>query len=176
MAYRPSEGRNQKSASVPQQPNLVPIMNLFITIIPFLLLMVVISQVALVALNFSSTGGGDGQGEGGGGEKDEVKEVQVVIMATDPSSGNPFKGFDITEEGQAKVTISPLNGSYDFAALNSHLTDVKSRNNSLDTIEVVSYNNALYETLIQAIDVCRINGFDNVKYKSLETVFVVGRM
>ncbi len=175
MAYRPSEGRNQKSASIPQQPNLVPIMNLFITIIPFLLLMVVISQVALVALNFSSTGEGGGEGEGGGGEKPDIKQVEVVIMATDPNTGNQFKGLDLVEPGQPKVTIPPVNGNYDFIALSDRLADLRTRNNTLDTIEVVSYNNVLYEALIHTIDVCRINGFVNVKYKSVETVYMIGR-
>ena len=63
--YRPSEGRQQKSQTAPQEPNLVPIMNLFVTIIPFLLLLIVVSQVALVALNFSQAAGGGGQGGGG---------------------------------------------------------------------------------------------------------------
>jgi len=176
MAYRPSEGRNQKSASVPQQPNLVPIMNLFITIIPFLLLMVVISQVALVALNFSPAGEGDGEGEGGGGDKEQVKQVQVVIMATDPNSGDVFRGFEVMEEEMPKVSIPPLAGDYDFTALSTRLADIKARNYTLDTIEIAAYSNALYETLIQTIDVCRINGFDNIKYKSIETVYVAGRM
>ena len=54
MAYRPSEGRNQKKQTPPEMPNLVPLMNLFITIVPFLLTIVVISQVALDVLNFSA--------------------------------------------------------------------------------------------------------------------------
>ncbi len=47
--YRPSAMRQQKSQTIPQEPNLVPIMNLFLTIIPILLMMVVISQIALGA-------------------------------------------------------------------------------------------------------------------------------
>lgn len=69
--YRPSAMRQQKSQTVPQEPNLVPIMNLFLTIIPMLLMMVVISQIALLALNFSQgeSGVSYGQGGGGGGAK-----------------------------------------------------------------------------------------------------------
>jgi hypothetical protein len=51
--YKPSEVRQAKGQTAPQEPNLVPIMNLFLTIIPFMLMFVVISQVSLVALNFS---------------------------------------------------------------------------------------------------------------------------
>jgi hypothetical protein len=34
--YRPSAMRQQKSQTIPQEPNLVPIMNLYLTIIPML--------------------------------------------------------------------------------------------------------------------------------------------
>lgn len=61
--YRPSEARQQKGQTAPQEPNLVPIMNLFITIIPFLMLMITI-QVSLLALNFASDSTGSGGGDG----------------------------------------------------------------------------------------------------------------
>lgn len=73
--YRPSEARQQRSQTAPQEPSLVPIMNLFVTIIPFLMLMIVLSQVALVALNFESSGatGGAGAGAGGGGSEQLIE-------------------------------------------------------------------------------------------------------
>ena len=43
--YRPSAMRQQKSQTIPQEPNLVPIMNLFLTIIPMLMMMVVILRL-----------------------------------------------------------------------------------------------------------------------------------
>ena len=64
--YRPSAMRQQKAQTVPQEPNLIPIMNLFLTIIPMLMMMVVISQIALLALNFSQGEGGVSYGQGGG--------------------------------------------------------------------------------------------------------------
>jgi biopolymer transport protein ExbD len=55
MVYRPSEGRNQQKQTAPKQPDLVPMMNVFMTLIPFLITMVVVVQVALVGLNFSAS-------------------------------------------------------------------------------------------------------------------------
>lgn len=162
MAYRPSEGRNQKNQSPPVQPDLVPIMNLFMALIPFLLMMIVISQIALVALNFSASGGGGGGGEGGGGET--AKELKVIIMA---SEGNQiFPGFEIREPDSGAVTIkNSANGKFNFMALNNALGNLKTRNQQIGDITIVVYPDVLYGTLIQTIDLCKQNGFPNVIYK-----------
>lgn len=163
MAYRPSEGRNQKKQSPPEQPNLVPIMNLFMALIPFLLMMIVISQIALVALNFSAAGGGGGGGAGGGGET--PKEIKVIIMA---SEGNQiFPGFEIRESEGGNIAIKNAEngGRFNFMSLNNTLGNIKANNQGLGDITIVVYPDVLYETLIQTIDLCKQNGFPNVIYK-----------
>ncbi len=164
MAYRPSQGRNQKSQSPPVQPDLVPIMNLFMALIPFLLMLVVISQVALVALNFSAAGGGGGGGDGGGGGA-TPKEIKVIVMA---SEGNQiFPGFEIREPDSGPVTIKNAEnrGNFNFMSLNNALGNIKTRNQELGDITIVVYPDVLYGTLIQTIDLCKQNGFPNVIYK-----------
>lgn len=169
MAYRPSEGRNQKKQSPPIQPNLVPIMNLFMALIPFLLQMIVISLVAMVALNFSSAGGGGGTGGGGGGGPE--KDVKVIIMA---SEGNQiFPGFDIRESGSAVISVknSENGGNYNYLYLNKVLGDIKTNNQQLGDITVVVYPDVLYGTLIKTIDLCKQNGFPNVIYKPATVMY-----
>ncbi len=163
MAYRPSEGRNQKQARPPEQPNLVPIMNLFITIIPFLLTMIVVSQLALIALNFSATGGGGESGNGGGSGPD--KEIKVIIMASEGKQ--MFPGFEVREEGAGTYQIknSENSGRYNFLALDDKLRELKDRNTTINSISVVVYPDVIYESLIQTIDLCKQNGFPNVLYK-----------
>jgi biopolymer transport protein ExbD len=164
MAYRPSEGRNQKKQSPPEQPNLVPIMNLFMTIIPFLLTMIVISQVALVALNFSSAGGGGGSDGGAGDGPGSAIEVKLVIMA---SSGNQlFPGFEIRIENEGGIYLrnSENNGMYNFVELDNVLKVLQARKNTPD-VSLVVYPDVLYGNLIQTIDLCKQNGFTNVIYK-----------
>jgi biopolymer transport protein ExbD len=169
MAYRPSEGRNQKKQTPPEQTNLVPIMNLFITIIPFLLTIVVISQVALVALNFSATGS---TGAGGSGGRGGGKEVKVIIMA---SEGNQlYPGFEIRGWGNTLAIKNTDNrGAYNFLALNNTLADIQ---NSLHNkeITVVVYPDVLYGTLIKTIDLCKQNGFPNVIYKPASVSYGTG--
>lgn len=164
MAYRPSEGRNQKKQTPPEPANLVPIMNLFMTIIPFLLSIIVISQVAMVALNFSATGPGGGEGGPGPGGSGLEKDVKVIIMA---SSGNQlFPGFEIRgwEANPIYIRNSDANGSYNFISLNEALSSIKS-SMMMDNITLVVYPDVLYGTLIQTIDLCKQNGFPNIIYK-----------
>lgn len=173
MAYRPSEGRNQKKQGPPVQPNLVPIMNLFMTIIPFLLSMIVISQVAMVALNFSAAGGGGSEGGSGGGGG-ATQEVKIIVMA---SEGNlMFPGFEIRDPSGENQTFrnSDNRGDFNFVALNTALGNIKNRNKDMGDITIVVYPDVLYGTLIQTIDLCKQNGFPNVIYKPAGVVYGSG--
>lgn len=169
MAYRPSEGRNQKKQTPPEQPNLVPLMNLFITIVPFLLTIVVISQVAMVALNFTSPGGG-GPGGGSGGIGGSGEDIKVIIMA---SEGNQlYPGFEIRGWAGKSIAIRNKN-SYDFITLNQTLAAIR-KNVTTDRITVVVYPDVLYGSLIQTIDLCKANGFPNVIYKPATVSYGAG--
>ena len=53
MAHPPSTRRDQHHFSPPKVSDLVPLMNLFLIIIPFLILMMVVTQIAMIALNFT---------------------------------------------------------------------------------------------------------------------------
>lgn len=165
MAYRPSAGRNQKSLQAPPEPNLVPIMNLFITIIPFLLLMLVISQVALISLNFSGKTGGGGDGSGGGGGGTDIKKVQVIIMAAEAPERGLFPGFEIREPGAEPIKIPFANGFFNFVKLDETLKQIRENNPELYDIGVSPYPDVLYGPLIQTIDLCKNNDFVNVRYE-----------
>lgn len=172
MAYRPSAGRNQRSAGGPKEPDLVPIMNLFLTIIPFMLYMVVVVQLALIALNFTpSGGGGGGGGQGPGGGPAEEKKIEIFIMDQDASDRGLFPGFEIREPGQETLKIRALGKDvndayvYDFQSLNEVLKEIRDRNPGQTQISVSPYPTILYGSLIKTIDLCKNNQFTNVMYK-----------
>jgi hypothetical protein len=164
MTYRPSEGRQQKKQTPPEMPNLVPLMNLFITIVPFLLTIVVISQVAMVGLNFSTPGGVVSGSGGSGSGPGPSQEIKLIVMA---SEGNQlFPGFEIRGWNGGSTAIRNTNGgaTYDFVTLNNTLTKID-KDLNLDDITIIVYPDVLYGTLIQTIDLCKANGFPNVIYK-----------
>lgn len=169
MAYRPSAGRNQRRGGGPKEPDLVPIMNLFLTIIPFMLYMLVITQIALVALNFTSSGGGGGGGgQGAGGGKTEEKKITVYIMNQDPPAPERglFRGFEVREPGKDNVQIKLAdNSGYDYASLDQVLKEIRANNPAQSEISVSPYPDVLYGPLIKTIDLCKENKFINVMYK-----------
>ena len=161
--YKPSQKRQQKRQTVPEEPNLVPIMNLFLTIIPFILMLVVISQVALVALNFSDSGG-PGGGSGGGGGKGDKDKVEIHIMGPGFAQTDNFLGMEIREPGKAPKRISAINQNYDYQALDTAIKEIRTRNAELLDITVLVYPDVIYGDLMRTIDLCKTNGFTQVHY------------
>ncbi|MDD2332741.1 MAG: hypothetical protein PHI68_08850 [Candidatus Cloacimonetes bacterium] len=167
MAYRPSAGRNQKGSSAPEEANLVPIMNVFLTIIPFLLMMIVVGQVALLALNFegsASGGGGEGEGSGGGGDERNI-EVIIVVKA------QPNPGFlvKVTYDGK---DIEDYPKTYaNFRELDQGLKDLRNHPTrgqvlkDVTDIGILPEADVLYGVLLQTIDVSKTNGFSGVRYQ-----------
>lgn len=160
--YKPSEMRQQQGQTAPKEPSLVPIMNLFLGIIPFMMMMVVVSATALVELNFTQGGGGDGPGGGGGGAKVEKVEIQIWGKAMSAKEG--MLGFQIREPGLDKQNIPAINQIYDFVSLENALKEIRSRKTDLKEITVLVYPDVLYGDLMRTIDLCKTNGFTLVHY------------
>lgn len=158
--YRPSEARQQRSQTAPQEPSLVPIMNLFVTIIPFLMLMIVLSQVALVALNFESSGTTGGAGAGGGGSE---QLIEIRLYASMHETGL-FPGFEIRDLDNSTAKFPNYGETYDFASLQAKLIQLKDKYPEKSEIAVIVYPDVIYDTLIRTIDLCKQNGFVTVKY------------
>lgn len=167
--YRPSQSRQQKSETGPKEPNLVPIMNLFITIIPFLLMMVVISQAALIGLNFE-TAGGDGGGSGGSGPGGGDRQIEVRLYDRDDATGL-FLGFETRDLAKKAAKYPNINGAFDFVSMKAALEQLKAENPDRSDIAVIVYPEVLYDTLIRTIDLCKQSGFVNVKYMTPRTMY-----
>jgi len=168
--YRPSEARQQKGQTAPQEPDLVPIMNLFLTIIPFLMLMITVS-VSLMALNFASdAGGGAGGSGGGGGNQDKILEIHLMLRQSE--SLELFPGMEIREPGSTIHKLPWLSENvYDFNSLNDLLARLKEKYSETTEIAVVVHPDVLYDTLIRTIDLCKTNGFVTVHYRSPQALY-----
>ncbi len=155
MAYRPSQSRSNKASHSTDPPNLVPIMNLFLTIIPMLLFMVVSVQVTLLALNFSGADAG-GSGDGGGGEDEKVYAVDLVIY-NDEVDGKFTRGIEVIEELDKKRKFID---DFNYVELDKYLDGVKKRNPEQQTIKITPYDNVKYEHLLRIIDICKMSTED----------------
>lgn len=160
---KPSQKRKLKGQTKPDEPNLIPIMNLFLTIIPMIMFMVAVSQIALVALNFTDSGG-PGGGSGGGSGSGEKEKTEIHIMGAQFAAANQFLGMEIREPGRGARKISAINQNYDYPTLDLAIKDIRSRNAELKDITVLVYPDVLYGDLMKTIDLCKANGFTQVHY------------
>jgi len=134
-------------------PNLMPVMNLFLTIVPILMLMLVGTQVALLSLNLN-------QAARVGNQPATVK-LSVIIHAAGSIA------FEIIQPERKNNVIPKDNGSYDYAKLKQEIQSLKSGYNESSEINIVPNPNVSYDDLIKTIDICRSEGFRNVHYRPM---------
>lgn len=160
---------NRTSKLGEQQPlDLVPVMNLFITVIPMLLIITVSMHLALLALNIDPGGGSDGNGGNGGGGGEDVMKIEVIIQVDH---------FEIREGGEVTANIPAVQVSegvykFDFFALDKALSEAKERNEDIFVISVMPFDPVLYDTLLRTIDICKHNSFYEVSYE-LPTMYQI---
>lgn len=84
--YNPSQGRNASIGSEQKEVDLVPIMNLFVTLIPMLLSMVVLVSIAYISLdlnNPNASGNGNVSPELAQKNIPEIRKLELVINVID---------------------------------------------------------------------------------------------
>ncbi len=158
MAHAPSKLRNLNRESS-RGLNLIPIMNLFIVIIPMLMTIMVSVHLAMVEIVLPKKGAIPPNQET---PVDLPKTLRLNIMAD---------AFEIlVVEDERTINIPALDTStnpaeFDFLKLNSELIELKEQNPDQFTMEVLPDPDVKYDTLLRAIDVCKMNDFPNIRYK-----------
>jgi len=135
--------------------NLLPIMNLFVALIPFLLVGTAFFHMSV--LNVSVPTQTDGLDVTDMTNKQKIVKVVMTVQI----SQEGFKVFGMSEE----LSLKELNGltkhfnkdkkEYRFSQLTSHLADIKNRYKKSDTVIIVPDKNIQYNTIIQTIDAAR---------------------
>ncbi|MCD4817648.1 MAG: biopolymer transporter ExbD [Candidatus Cloacimonetes bacterium] len=163
-SFSPSDQRNLKSKKQ-KEPNVIPIMNLFLVLIPALMTMMVSVHLAMIGINYSSSAKGSKGGEDE--NKDVPKSTQLRILDT---------RFEILVDGENTIVIKADSTAavvvYDFFELDKKLKEVKAAHEDQNTIFVMTDKNVLFDTLMRSIDSCKLNNFTNVKYVSLRKSYI----
>ncbi|MCD4651112.1 MAG: biopolymer transporter ExbD [Candidatus Cloacimonetes bacterium] len=175
---RISESRTAKLSKMTKPINLVPIMNLFLVVIPFLLMIMVTAQMALLEIQLASSGGGDGAGNEG---EEEIKEISVAIfddrLEVKLSNQDKADVLPVIAEG-----IEDIMQRYDFTELDRMFQNFDEEfpvSDSLKQITGLDLHEALvriipseivkYQALLLVIDICKMNNFPNIRYSSATT-------
>ncbi len=124
MAFKPSLKRKAVTQNV--EPNILPIMNLIVVLVPMLLSVAEFVHLSLlVYLPPPVEDVAESEGEGSGGEQGggEAMELNLLLNAND--SGFEISLFGETKGDNFKMINKLPDGEYDFDALHEELVRVK---------------------------------------------------
>ena len=164
MAYGPSQNRTG-SQHEHREPNLIPIMNLFIVIIPMLMTIMVSVHLAMIEITLPAQSAGGDNGEEAEEQAEELPKMITLALFPDR--------FEIKVEGDRGVTeipqLSP--GRHDFVTLDKNMAELKALHAKQGTIEVLPDPTVRFDTLLRSIDICKSNDFPNIKYLTALTKY-----
>lgn len=160
-----------RSARKETDVNLIPVMNLFVTLIPFMLLGAASYMVAVIPTSFPS------QTDQTSDVATDPKSVTVnLIVARDYlelSASNP----SLSEEVMAELELTIARGAqgFDLGLLTRGLAEIKRRFENSDTVIVLPADDVLYHDLIRILDATRelVTDRDSAKERRLPLFPVV---
>lgn len=158
-------GRSRRVRHAPEL-DLLPVMNLFCVIIPFLLLSASFLEIAVIEMAPTEGISASGAGTTSLVQSEEELLQPKVIMTDDEL----FLGTVFGTRSIAPSFLVERNGemvpTYDFEALDEHLAAFREE---LDTefptipvhkITILTVDDVRYDNIVMAIDVCTDNGFN----------------
>lgn len=119
----PSEGRNSRRSSGHQEVDLVPIMNLFVTIIPMLLTMVVMVSIAYISLDLTNPNAAGASGGATEARKGE-KEQRITKLELSINVENDQEFFQFYKNGKIDTDYAAISTD-DLGKLSEVLKDYR---------------------------------------------------
>jgi biopolymer transport protein ExbD len=143
--------QSNRRNSAPGEINLIPLMNLFVTMIPLLLLSAAFYHVGMVSVSVPGQSR-DGEGRVLGQHAVDVS-VQMtaagytITAANEQLSDTALRSFD--------AVIPKRSGELDLKDLRRALSRIKRRYHESDTVVVVPSRETSYEEMIATMDAAR---------------------
>jgi biopolymer transport protein ExbD len=139
-------GRNHEEVEV----NITGIMNIFLILIPFLLLTAVFVRIAVLELTLPSAG-----------RKNTVTTENQRVVLNILAINND--GFQLSSPNMSHRKLNKVNGNYNYNGLISQLAATKQKYPDSQDIIIRPDSEILYDVIIQVMDRCREAGFPNVQ-------------
>lgn len=143
--------QHRRRGEAPEDINLIPLMNLFVTMIPLLLLSAAFYHVGMVSVSVPS------QARGG-------EERVLGQHAVDVSVQMTAEGYTVTASSDKQndpalrrydAVVRKRRGAFDTQALRRALARIKRRYHESDTVVVVPSRETRYEEMIATMDAAR---------------------
>lgn len=150
MAFPASKRRYATGVST--NINIIPVMNLFTSLIPFLLLCAVFASTAVLELSLPPAQE-EGVGLNGGTEETESLTLTIAVMKD---------GFRIGGTGTILPLIPKKDNNYNYESLKEQLKKIKQTFPTQEDIIILSEPQIVYDLVIQVMDICTAAGFPNI--------------
>lgn len=147
MNLRRTTGKSRLDAD--SEINITPVMNIFVILVPFLLLTATFVKIAIIDLVLPSLDQGSSM------SNEEVKDLTVLVISIGPN------GFEIKTSENKYPLIKQKKGKYDFRKLKEQLTRIKEQYPRLEDVIISPTSEVLYQVIVNVLDNCREIGFPN---------------
>ncbi len=171
MAYKPSL-RGTRISSDPVEPNMAPIMNLMVVLIPLLLTSAQLIKISVIELNLPPAKGASAVEE----NKPKEKELKLDLAVTITNKGFYLSSSTAILKTGDGPSIPLNNGEYDYAMLAEKLFEIKKKaagrfkdNNS---VIIQAEPNIAYQTLVSTMDASRLIKMNGEKMSLFPNVSV----
>ena len=129
--------------------NITPIMNIFVILIPFLLLTATFVRIAVIELRLPSLEEKDSS------NPEDLKDLTVLVVSIQP------EGFEIKTSELDLPLIQKKSDDFDFDQLTDRLKGIKKRFPRLQDVVILPASQIRYQVIVKVLDSCREVGFPN---------------
>jgi biopolymer transport protein ExbD len=147
MNLKQAIGKSRRSEEA--EINITPVMNIFVILIPFLLLTATFVKIAIIDLSLPTLEMSSGQTE------NEIKDLTVLVISINS------EGFEIKTSENNYPVIKKNNGNFDYIELVTKLTEIKTQFPKLEDVIITPTSEVLYQEIVNVLDHCREIGFPN---------------
>lgn len=129
--------------------NIIGVMNLFLILVPFLLLTAVFVKIAVLELSLPSAGR-----KGGVAAEDKPAILHILAVEED--------GFQLNSPYMEHPKLPRVGGAFDYKGLAAQLKAAKAKYPDSQDIVISPASAILYEVIVKVMDTCREAGFPNI--------------
>ncbi|NOZ62684.1 MAG: hypothetical protein GXO74_13515 [Calditrichaeota bacterium] len=148
MNLKRSLGRDRTAED--SDVNIIPVMNIFLLLIPFLLLTAAFVRIAVIELSLPTLS------KNRTIQVQQNKKLVLVILAIKET------GFQLKSPGFKFDPVNRVGNKYNYAPLVQQLKQIKSKYSYAEDIIIAPAARVKYDIIVQVMDRCRESGFPNV--------------
>ena len=149
MAFAPK--KKVRHREVWEDPELVPFIDMLVVCCCFLLMSASLLQTAVIEISLPSTTGAGTASTA----TPQSGELNLSLIITD-------EGLRVGGAGAILPLIPKKRDSFDWDKLTETLKDVKKEYPGQESIIIISEPEIVYDNIIQAMDVCVMEGFPDI--------------